>query len=72
MDDPDRALRITNRLAEIYTGKLDREDEARRVLCAFAEQYPEHERIDSVQKRIARLSERPTARLETIPDLSSE
>lgn len=55
-EDPDRNLRATNRLVEIYTRRLDRVQEAQRVLMEYLERFPESERADNVRRRLEGLS----------------
>ncbi len=70
--EPDRALRIANRLVDLYAQRMERRDDARRVLTEFVERFPEHERVESIRARIARLSAPAAVQLETVPDLSLE
>lgn len=73
VNDADRAFRVTNRLAEIYNKQLDRADDADRVLRQFIERYPDHERADSIQRRIDRAAPSAAiARPIAIPDSPSE
>jgi tetratricopeptide (TPR) repeat protein len=53
--DPERALFATNRLADLYTHKLDASDRAIQILEAYLDRYPEAGRQDLIQRRIKRL-----------------
>ena len=55
--DEEGSLKITNRLAEIYERRLDRPDEALRVLQVFIEKFPESQRVETIQSRMDRLRE---------------
>ena len=52
----ERALMITNRLADIYLRDLDRETDARRVLSEYIERYPEGNRVQLVRDKLERMS----------------
>ncbi|MDZ4858778.1 MAG: tetratricopeptide repeat protein [Candidatus Hydrogenedentes bacterium] len=63
--DADEALRIVNRLSDIYVDELNQPQEAREVLEEFIERFPESEYADSVRRRIDRPAEEssiPSAR----------
>ncbi len=53
------ALRISNRLFEIYQRKLNDPDKARAVLESFIERFPDGEYADSVRSRLERLRTPP-------------
>ena len=57
--EADRALRIVNRLSEIYAKRLDRREDAIRVLEAYIETYPESERVEVIRMRLSKLGEIP-------------
>lgn len=69
VDSSDRALRIVNRVVEIYLRELDRPDDALRVLSRYVELYPDAERSDTVRNRIERIEQ---SRSETIPSNSDD
>jgi tetratricopeptide (TPR) repeat protein len=50
-------LPVTNRLFEIYYRRLDRPGDARRVLKAYLERYPDAEYAGSVECRLKRLNQ---------------
>lgn len=49
------ALRVTNRLAEIYQRRLNEPAKAREILETYLERFPDAEYADSVRSRIARI-----------------
>ena len=55
IEDEEPSLRVTNRLVEIYERKMDRPDDAARVLQLYIENFPHAERIQSVRERLGRL-----------------
>ncbi|MBN2307391.1 MAG: hypothetical protein JXR94_00380 [Candidatus Hydrogenedentes bacterium] len=61
LNSPDEALPVVNRLAELYSRKLERPEDARRVLEAYVERYPDGEYAESVRARVQRLGGAPGA-----------
>lgn len=57
LEDEERALRITNRLSEIYSRQLDRAEDAIRVLENYQVKYPDSARRDTIIRRLSRLQE---------------
>lgn len=55
MSDEERALRISNRLSDIYHRQLNCSDDAVRVLENYLVSYPDSPRLEAVQKRLARI-----------------
>lgn len=55
--DEEGSLKTTNRLAEIYQRRLDRPDEALRVLQVYINKFPDSPRVESIQSRMERLRE---------------
>ena len=49
------ALRVTNRLAEIYQRRLNDPEKAKAILESYLERFPDAEYADSVRSRITRL-----------------
>lgn len=58
------ALRITNRLFEIYRRRLNDSEQAKLVLETFLERFPDTEYADSVKVRIQRLDDESQQALE--------
>ena len=56
IEEPSRALMITNRLSDIYLRRLDREEDSRRVLKAYLRRFPDGDRVQSVIKKLDRSS----------------
>ena len=56
LEEPERALMITNRLSDVYLRELDREGEARRVLSSYLRRFPDSMRVQSVRKKLDRIS----------------
>ncbi len=56
LEEPGRALMITNRLSDIYLRQLDRREDARRVLAAYLRRFPETNHVKSVQNKLDRIS----------------
>jgi tetratricopeptide (TPR) repeat protein len=56
LSDPTQGLRVSNRLSDIYNRRLDRAEDARKVLERYLEKYPDSERSETVRQRIERLS----------------
>lgn len=50
--EPERALRITNRISGIYTQTLDQPEEAKKVLYNFMERFSDADECASVQRRL--------------------
>lgn len=74
IEDPERAVMVSNRLAEIYQRRMNRPQDAVRVLQDFIETYPDSERAESIQKKIDRImgrtmhsSKSPTELLDSPP-----
>lgn len=57
LEDPERGIRVANRLIEIYLHRLEKPAQAVNVLRNYLERYPESERADSVRERLERLLE---------------
>ncbi|HRK35948.1 MAG TPA: tetratricopeptide repeat protein, partial [Candidatus Hydrogenedentes bacterium] len=57
--DPDEALKVANRLSDIYLTELKQPAEAREVLEEYLERFPQSEYADSVQRRVERLADPP-------------
>lgn len=53
--DAERALFATNRLADLYTNRMDCADRAIAILESYLDRFPEAGRQDLIQRRIARL-----------------
>ncbi len=64
LDEPERALMIANRLSDIYLNELDQREEAQRILSAYVESYPDSKRLESVRRKLQRISERQVAQEE--------
>ena len=56
VNDADTSLRLTNRLASIYSKELDRPADAVRVLEDFLERFPDAEYAESVRQRVERIA----------------
>lgn len=56
LQEPERALMITNRLSEVYLRQLDRESDARRVLTSYLRRFPDGNRVQSVKNKLDRIS----------------
>ncbi len=56
LDEPGRALMITNRLSDVYLRQLDREEDARRVLTAYLRRFPDASHVKSVKSKLDRIS----------------
>lgn len=54
--DSEAALRVTNRLADIYQRELGRKSDTVRVLEGYVKRFPKSERIETVRARIERLT----------------
>lgn len=59
IDDPEKGLLVANRLAEIYLRRLERHEDAQRILKQYIERFPDADRTESVRARLARLAESP-------------
>lgn len=57
LETDEECLPVVNRLFEIYRNKLDRPDDARRMLDEFLDDFPTSDYAPSVKERIASLSE---------------
>ncbi len=57
--EADRALRIVNRLVEIYAKRLSRGDDAIRVLESHIALFPDSDRADTIRIRISKLAQPP-------------
>ncbi len=57
LKEPERALIVTNRLSDIYLRQLEREEDAVRVLMSYLDRYPEGKRVESVKKKLERISD---------------
>lgn len=55
LTQPEQSLRVTLRLVEIYTNRLQRPESAQRVLAYYVARHPNAERIDVVRQRLDRL-----------------
>ena len=66
--DEERALRITNRLSDIYHRQLNRSDDAVRVLENYLARYPDSTRLEAVQKRLARIQDTGSTVLRATPE----
>lgn len=56
LEEAERALMITNRLSDIYLRQLNREEDARRVLTSYIRRFPEGNRVESVKRKLERIS----------------
>lgn len=56
LKEPERALIVTNRLSDIYLRQLEREEDAVRVLTSYLDRHPEGKRVESVKKKLERIS----------------
>ncbi len=56
LEEPERALMITNRLSDIYLRQLKREEDAVRVLRSYLGRFPEGNRVESVKRKLERIS----------------
>ncbi len=54
--DAERAILATNRLADLYRDRLDRHDEAVRVLTVFIERFAQSPHAELAQRRLDRLT----------------
>ena len=66
--DEERALRITNRLSDIYHRQLNRSDDAVRVLENYQVKYPDSSRLEAVQKRLTRIRDAGPTLMATTPE----
>lgn len=57
LEDEERALRITNRLSEIYIRHLNRTEDAVRVLENYRKKYPNSARRETITRRLSRLQD---------------
>ncbi len=57
VESPEKALRVVNRLTEIYLRRLDQPEDARRVLREYLRKYPDGEYAKSVGERLSRLED---------------
>jgi tetratricopeptide (TPR) repeat protein len=55
VEAPDKALRIVNRLTEIYLRRLDQPEDALRVLREYLGKFPDAEHAATVGERLSRL-----------------
>jgi len=61
----EESLQVANRLSALYQRQLQWPDDARRVLKAYVDRFPEGEFSDSVRERLARLDTHVTDDLHT-------
>ncbi len=70
LKNPSEALRVTNRLCEIYLRQLDEPAKAKALLQSFLERFPDAEYAPSVQQRLERMKDSPAPALnEEAPEL---
>lgn len=70
VEEPQRALGVTNRLFGIYNGIQQSKDDARDVLKRYLERFPDSEFSESVQNRLERLDTKPIAKpFKSVTDL---
>ena len=57
LDAPDKSLRVVNRLADLYARRLEKPEEAKRILHAYLRKFPDAAYADSVRDRLRRIEE---------------
>ncbi len=66
--DEERSLRVTNRLAEMYTRHLESPNDARRVFESYLDTYPGSERADGIRTRLESLGFSVPTEPDPVPD----